>query len=73
MINNDYEKVCSSSTIYIVLFDIAFLITIGINSACFYFYWYLKKVITCVRFNINTQQQFIRHINGKYQRNKQKY
>ena len=55
MINNDYGKVCSSSTIYIVLFDIAFLITIEISSAYVYFYWYLQKVIICVRFNINTQ------------------
>ena len=48
MIHNDYGKVCSSCIIYIVLFDIAFLITTGISSACFYFNWYLKKVIICV-------------------------
>ena len=40
---NDYEKVCNSCTIYIVLFFIAFLIKIGISSAYFYFRWYLKR------------------------------
>ena len=33
----------------------AFLIIIGISSAYFYFHWYLKKDITCVKFNTNTQ------------------
>ena len=40
---NDYEKVCNSCTVYIVLFIIALLIIIGINSLYFYFLWYLKK------------------------------
>ena len=40
---NDYEKVCNSCTIYIVLFVIVFLIIIGIGSMCFYFYWYLNR------------------------------
>ena len=35
---NDYEKVCNSYTIYIVLFVIAFLIIISISSAYFYFH-----------------------------------
>ena len=61
---NDYGKVCNSCTIYIVLFFIAFLIIIGISSAYFYFRSYLKKNIL--------KQQFIRHINGKYQTNKHK-
>ena len=52
---NDYEKVCSTCTIYIVLFVVAFLNIIGINSAFIYFHWYLKKDITCVKFNPNTQ------------------
>ena len=55
---NSYRKVCNSCTIYIVLFVIAFLIIIGISSAYFCFYWYLKEVIL--------KQQFIRYINGKY-------
>ena len=33
---NEYEIVCNSRTIYIVLFSIAFLITIGISSALIY-------------------------------------
>ena len=40
---NDYEKVCNSCTVYIVLFIIALLIIIGINSLYFHFHWYLKK------------------------------
>ena len=43
---NDYENVCNSCTIYIVLLVIAFLIIIGISSAHFYFYWYLKRINT---------------------------
>ena len=40
---NDYENVCGSCTVYIVLFAIAFLIIIGVSSAFIYFHWYLKK------------------------------
>ena len=40
---NDCKKVCNSCTIYIVLFVIAFLRIIGISSAYFYNYWYLRK------------------------------
>ena len=47
MTPNDYGNVCNSCTIYIVLFAIAFLIIIGINSAYFYFHWYLKKYCSC--------------------------
>ena len=42
---NDYEKVCNSCTIYIVLFAIAFLIIIDVSSAFIYFNWYSKKDI----------------------------
>ena len=49
---NDYEKLCGSCTIYIVLFVIALLITIGISSVFVYFHWYLKKINTGV-ININ--------------------
>ena len=41
--SNGYKKVCNSRTIYIVLFIIAFLIIIGINSAFVYFQWYLRR------------------------------
>ena len=40
---NEYEIVCNSRTIYIVLFSIAFVITIGISSTLIYLHWYLKK------------------------------
>ena len=40
---NDYERLCNSCTIYIVLFAIDFLIIIGISSAFIYFHWHLKK------------------------------
>ena len=40
---NECEIVCNSRTIYIVLFSIAFLITIGISSALIYLHWYLKR------------------------------
>ena len=40
---NDYEKVCNSCTIYMVLFVIVFLIIIDISSAFIYFNWYLKR------------------------------
>ena len=52
MIYNDYENVCNSFIIYIVLFIIAFLIIIGIRSAYFCFHWYLKKDNTVIT-NIN--------------------
>ena len=39
---NDYEKICSSCTVYIVLFVIFFIISISISSVFTYFHWYLK-------------------------------
>ena len=47
MIYNDYEKICSSCTVYIILFVIAFLMILGISSIYFYFHWYLKKSYSC--------------------------
>ena len=54
---NDYEKVCNSCSIYIVLFVIAFLIIIGISSAFIYFQWYLKRsnTNTIANINVNTE------------------
>ena len=53
---NDYENVCNSCVIYIVLFVIAFLIIIGISSAFIYFHWYLKKSnISITSVNANTE------------------
>ena len=43
---NDYKKVCSSCTLYMVLFAV-FLVTSTVISTVFtYFYWYSKKNIT---------------------------
>ena len=53
---NDYEKVCNSCTIYIVLFVIAFLISIAIGSMYFYFNWYLKETdINITNINPSTE------------------
>ena len=61
----DYENVCNSGTMYIVLFVIAFLIIIGISSAFAY-----KEIIVMLRLIPILKQQFIKNINGKYQLNK---
>ena len=47
----NYEKVCNSCIIYIVLLVIFFIINICISRAFIYFYWYLKRSNT----NINTE------------------
>ena len=57
-----YENVCSSCTVFIVFFVIAFLITICLSKRFKYFNWYVKRRYI--------EQQFIRHINGKYKTNK---
>ena len=46
---------CSSCTLYIVLFSIILTIGIGIGSYFLYFYWYLKKDVTRVKFGTHTQ------------------
>ena len=43
---NNYEKVCRTCRIYIVLLIMTFVIIIGISSAFFYFYWLKKKSIS---------------------------
>ena len=63
---NDYEKVCNSCAICIVLFVIAFLIIIVISSMYFYFNWYLKET----DINLSSETVIYKHINGKYQVNK---
>ena len=55
IIHNDYRNVWNSCIVYIVLLATAFLTIIGISSAYFYFNWYLKGGITCVKFSANTQ------------------
>ena len=71
---------CSSCTIYIVLFGVFFITGICISSVfiCFHWYlkkdnvqWYLKKNDVPIKFNSVLKQQFIKcnsieHINGKY-------
>ena len=40
---NDYERACKSCTLYIVLSITAFIKTMDISGACFYFYWHTIK------------------------------
>ena len=40
---NEYENKCSSCILYIVLFSIFFIISIGITTYFVYSHWYLKK------------------------------
>ena len=50
---NDYEKICNSCSVYVVMLVIFFIINIStISSVFIYFYWYLKKNNTGVT-NIN--------------------
>ena len=51
---NDYQRLCNSCTIYIVLLVIAFLIIIGFSSAYFYFHWYLNRSDTNINTSVNT-------------------
>ena len=53
--SNDYKNLCNSCTVYIVLFVIFFRTSISISSIYIYFHWYLKKYITLVKINTNTQ------------------
>ena len=54
------------------MFVIAFFMIIGINSAHFYIHWYLKNTLLVLSLMTILKQQFIKHINGKYQRNNHK-
>ena len=53
---NDYENVCNSCTLYIVLFVVAFLIIIGISSAFSCLHWCLKIDNIHVTCDTNTQK-----------------
>ena len=55
---NDYEKICSSCSVYIVLLVIFFRLSISISSVLIYFYLYLKKSNTRVT-NINPSTETI--------------
>ena len=56
---NNYEKVCKSCRIYIVLLVLIFKITISINSICIYFYWYLKRSNTNTITNAYTNTETV--------------
>ena len=45
---NDYDNVCNSCTLYMTLFVIFLIISIGISSTYFYFHLYLKWTNTGV-------------------------
>ena len=45
---NDYEKICSSYSVYIVLLVIFFILSITTSSVFIYFHWHLKKSNTGV-------------------------
>ena len=55
---NDYEKICNSCTVYIVLLVIFFILSISISSIFIYFHWYLKKSNTSVT-NINPSTETV--------------
>ena len=40
---HDYKKVCNSCTVYNVLLDIFFIISISISSVFIYLYWHLIR------------------------------
>ena len=57
MIQSNYENVCNSCTIYIVLFVIAFLIIIGFSSVFIYLHWHYKRVAPLLLILILTLKQ----------------
>ena len=51
---NDYEKICNSITLYVVLLAVFFITSISINSVFIYFNWYVKwKYIEARTFGCN--------------------
>ena len=40
---SDYEKICSSCSVYIILLVTFFILSISISSVFIFFHWYLKK------------------------------
>ena len=55
---NDYEKICSSCSVHVVLLVIFFLLRIRVSSVFIYFPWYLKKSNTGVT-NINPSTETV--------------
>ena len=67
---NVYKKVCDSCTIYILLFAIFSRTTICISIVfLFIFIVVLKRIILVLSLILILKQQFIKHIDGKYQTN----
>ena len=75
---SDYKKVCNSCTIYIVLFAVFFITSICNSSVLLAVYAIavlsifiviLKKIMLVLSLILVLKQQFIKHINGKYQTN----
>ena len=56
---NDYEDVCNSCEIYIVLFVIFLIISTSSSSVFIYFRWYLKRSDTNTIANINTNNETV--------------
>ena len=52
---NEHENKCSSCAMYIVLFSIFFIITIGIGIYYLYSQWYLKKYVSHIDFDIHKE------------------
>ena len=55
---NDYEKICGSCSVCILLLVVFFILSISISSVFIYFYWYLKKSNTGVT-NINPSTETV--------------
>ena len=55
---NDYEKICNSCSVSIVLLVTFIILSISISSAFIYFHWYLKKSNTGVT-NINPSTETV--------------
>ena len=53
---NDYEDICSSFTVYVVLFVIFFVTSISISRVIVYFYWYLKSETNITNINAGTEK-----------------
>ena len=39
----NYEEICNSCTLYIIILILAFIIIIDVDSIYFYFYWHTVK------------------------------
>ena len=62
-VNSDYEKLCNSCTLYIVLFVMFLIISISISSAFIFFSLVFKKIILNA---IPLRQQLIKHVNNNF-------